>query len=201
MYKIDWSSFLKKGLKYNKNEDNYFNCIVSGFQGSGKTYLAVKMVSEQNLFKKIVTNIKSLDIKNKDIKKITCLGEIYKYGNEEGILYLLDEIHKKFPKESKQDINFYSFLQQMRKKKSCMIMITQEWTQTPTWLRYPVKYIYNTRKIPFTKIFETTILDAQLTSWSNELNQWTAPTLQTIIYKRIQKIGSMYDTREIIDSL
>lgn len=198
---IDYKSFLQKGLKYNNDEDYFYNCIVGGFQGSGKTYFAVKMAYEQRLFKKIVTNIKSLAIEGIPIEKISKLGEIYKWGEEERILYLLDEIHKKFPKESKQDVDFYSFLQQMRKKKSCMIMITQEWTQTPTWLRYPVKYIYSTRKIPFSKIFETTLLDATQVSWSNECNSWIAPTIQTYIYKRVQKIGSLYDTNEIIESL
>lgn len=199
--KIDYKSFLQKGLKYNNNEDYFYNCIVSGFQGSGKTYYAVKMAYEQRLFEKIVTNIKSLDIKGIQIEKITKLGEVYKWGQEERILYVLDEIHKKFPKESKQDVDFYSFLQQMRKKKSCMIMITQEWTQTPTWLRYPVKYIYSTRKIPFSKIFETTLLDATRICWSNEFNSWIAPTIETYIYKRVKKIGSLYDTNEIIDVL
>lgn len=200
-YKIDYKSFFLPGLKYNKDEDFYYNCIVAGFQGSGKTYMAVKLTSEQTHFNKIVTNIKSLEIPGKRIEKIVKLGEIYKYGDEEHVLYLLDEIHKKFPKESRQDVDFYSFLQQMRKKKSLMIMITQEWTQTPTWLRYPVKYIYSTKKIPFSKIFTTDVLDAQLICWSNELNQWTAPTIQTLVYKRIKKLGSYYDTNEIIDAL
>lgn len=198
---IDYKSFLLPGLKYNKDEDFYFNAIIGGFQGSGKTYFAVKMATELNIFKSIVTNIQSLQIPNITINKIRKLGEIYQYGVNENILYIIDEIHKKFPKESKQDIDFYSFLQQMRKKHSCCLLITQEWTQTPTWLRYPMKYIYSTRKIPFSKIFNTQLLDAQQISWSTELGNWIAPTISTYIYKRIKKIGNYYDTNEIIDAL
>lgn len=197
-YKIDYASFFQKGLKYNPLEDYYYSCIVAGFQGSGKTYFSVKLSKEQTLFKKIVTNIQTLNINDKIIDKITKLEEIYSYEQEENILYLLDEIHKKFPKNAKIDERFYSFLQQMRKKKSCMIMITQEWRQVPPWLRLPVRYIYSTYKLPFSKIFYTDILDAQKVTWSNEQNEWIAPTIQTHVYKRTKKIGDMYDTNEII---
>lgn len=194
-------SFLEKGLKYNMREEYYYSCIVAGFQGSGKTYYAVKMAMKQKLFNKIVTNIQTLKIDDKKIEKITKLEELYSYENEEGILYLLDEIHKKYSKNSRIDEQFYSFLQQMRKKKSCMIMITQEWRQVPPWLRLPVKYIYCTSKIPFSKIFFTDVLDAQQITWSNEVNEWVGPIIKTFVYKRTEKIGKLYDTNEIIKDL
>lgn len=197
--KILFKTFLKKGLKYNNDEELFYNCVVSGFQGSGKTYFSVlKSHLSDKRFKRIITNLKSLKIPGR-----VCIyeREVKNYPNldiQPFTIYLIDEIHKYFPKDSRRDESFYAFLQQMRKKHCMCIMTTQEWKSLATWLRYPCLYIYNTSKIPFSKIFKTTCLDGLSIVWDNSVNNWTGEELQIIYYKRNKVVSTYYDTNEII---
>lgn len=197
--KILFDTFIKKGLKYNHDEDLFYNCIISGFQGSGKTYYGVlKIVKEDKRFIHIITNLQSLNIPGKQIEYKKTIGEIINAKYEGFTIFFIDEIHKYFPKQSYRDEEFYTFLQQMRKKKCLCIMTTQEWKSIPTWLRYPCKYIYNTSKIPFSPIFKTQCLDGLSIIWDSQSNSWTGDELMTIYYKRNKKIANYYDTNEII---
>lgn len=197
--KILFDTFIRKGLKYNHDEDLFYNCIISGFQGSGKTYYGVlKIVKEDKRFFHIITNLQSLNIPGKKIEYKKTIGEIINSKYEGFTIFFIDEIHKYFSKQSYRDDDFYTFLQQMRKKKCLCIMTTQEWKSIPTWLRYPCKYIYNTSKIPFSTIFKTQCLDGLSIVWDSQSNSWTGDELMTIYYKRNKKIASYYDTNEII---
>lgn len=197
--KVLVDTFLKKGIKYNHDEDLFYNCIISGFQGSGKTYYGVlKCVKEDKRFNRIVTNLSSLKIPKKEVIYDTNIKEYYSHDIQPFTIYFIDEIHKYFGKESKRDDSFYTFLQQMRKKKCLCIMTTQEWKSLPTWLRYPCKYIYNTSKIPFTNIFKTTCMDGLTIVWDNNSNSWVGDDILTIYYKRNKYISKYYDTNEVI---
>ena len=183
--KVLLDTFIKKGLKYNHDEDLFYNCIISGFQGSGKTYYGVlKIVKEDKRFERIITNLNSLNIPNKQIIHHHNIKDYPSMDIIPFTIYFIDEIHKYFGKDSKRDDDFYSFLQQMRKKHCLCIMTTQEWKTLPTWLRYPCKYIYNTSKIPFSSIFKTTCLDGLSIVWDNSSNSWIGDEILTIYYKR-----------------
>ena len=115
----------------------------------------------------IVTNVKSLIIPDRKIIYFTNLSEIYKF-NDNNAVFLIDEVSKAFTKESKQDRSFYSWLQQSRKHRRYVYLITQEYIQVPTWLRGVANKVYTTRKL-FFNLFITSlgnpVLDEEKKEW------------------------------------
>ena len=137
---IDLKSFLKKKTPP-IDEKNGVYCI-SGVQGSGKTYYAVQLAKNIGSDYEILTNIHSLKLKHKNFERI---DEI-KGNFEKHKLFIIDEISSKYQKESRTDKEFYRWLQQTRKRKSIVVLITQEWKEVPTWLRRPVKVHITTQR-------------------------------------------------------
>ena len=152
-YNIDFKSFFRKRPK--TINDNFGVSFITGYQGSGKSYLGVLILVkyiEPN--RKIYTNIKSLHIPNREIEYFEKLDEITD-NIEMDRVFLIDEISKRYTKECKQDKKFYSWLQQSRKRRRTTILITQEYIQIPFWLRGIARYVYTTTKIPIFPIFRT----------------------------------------------
>ena len=149
---IDLKSFTKKSPK--KANDNFGVAFICGVQGSGKTYFGTYLI--YNFFKnyKIKTNIKSLKLPDNEIIYFDYLDRITN-DIEENVVYIIDEISKKYTKEAKQDKYFYSWLQQSRKRKRYVFLITQEYLQIPTWLRGIASVVYTTHKLPLFPIFKT----------------------------------------------
>jgi len=193
--KIKYNTFLKKGSPSIK--DDFFIVLVTGYQGSGKTWFAVFDVYENYKKRKIRTNIKSLKIKNRDIEYFTKLEEIYDDDDDECI-YLIDEVSKRFTKESRQDLRFYSWLQQSRKHRRYVYLITQEYIQVPTWLRGIANRVYTTSKIGFLPLFKTALGVPVL---DEDTKEWKAENYKYIIYKRTKEVSSLYDTFEQINVL
>ena len=165
--KIDFVSFLKKGVPL--VEDKWGCYFVTGFQGSGKTYFALYYLQRINVTRyKIKTNIHSLKIPNRTIEYFTKLEEILEEV-EENVIYIIDEVSKKYSKNSPPDKKFYSWLQQSRKRGRIVMCLTQEWKEVPMWLRRPARFMFSTRKLPFLPIFYTTCGDA-LNQTLNELS-------------------------------
>lgn len=192
--KIDVKSFFRRGV--GKINDVFGVYLITGYQGSGKTYTAVMLIHEL-LDHKIYTNIHSLNIKGADIVKFTELDEIT--GNiENDRVFVIDELSKKFTKESKQDRKFYSWLQQSRKRRRIVLLITQEYLQVPQWLRGVAREIYTTSKIPILPLFKTQKGFAVL---DDETKEWNVEPHYTWIYKRTKKVASCYDTMEPINTL
>ena len=97
-YNIDFKSFIKRGSK--KINDNFGCSFITGYQGSGKTWLAVYILVkyiEPN--RKIYTNIKSLKIPNRDIEYFEKLDDITD-NIELDRVFVIDEISKKYTKVS-----------------------------------------------------------------------------------------------------
>lgn len=197
--KIDYTSFIKKGVPL--VEDKWGCYFVTGFQGSGKTYFALYYLQRINTTKyKIKTNIHSLVIPGREIEYFTKIDEIIE-DVEENVIYIIDEISKKYSKNAPPDKTFYSWLQQSRKRGRIVILITQEWKEVPMWLRRPARFMFTTKKLPFLPIFYTTCGDA-LNQTLNELSlEWECPTLFIYIYKRNKYIAELYDTFEPINDL
>lgn len=192
-YEIKFNTFFKRGIKSIK--DDFFICLITGYQGSGKNFFATMKVAEIPN-RTIITNVHSLVIPNREIFYFTKLEDIYKY-NDDKCIYLIDELSKKFPKESKQDRAFYSWLQQSRKHRRYVYMITQEYIQVPTWLRGVANKVYTTRKF-LCNLFITSLGDPYL---DEDTKEWMTKNYLYIIYKRTKKIANYYDTFEIINSL
>lgn len=197
-YDIRFSTFFKKGIKV--KEDPWGVYMVTGFQGSGKTYFSVFLINSMLNDYTLYTNIKSLKLSERPINYFETLEEIVS-NTDENCIFLIDEISKRFTKSSQQDKWFYSWLQQSRKRGRIVILITQEWKEVPTWLRRPVRFMYTTHKIGFSPFFLTTMGDALNCTFNTETNDWECPVIKRIIYKRNKFIASLYDTFEPIDKL
>lgn len=192
---IDFKSFFKKGVKQKVEP---FGCfLVTGYMGSGKTYFAVKFANDYKHKYKIKTNIQSLRIPLAQVEYFTYLYEIYN-DSEEYILYIIDELGKKFTKEAKADKDFYNFLQMSRKTKRIVLIIHQEYLQVPFWLRGVCYEVFTTKKLPFFPIFVTYRGIATL---DEDTKEWSVSNNFRYIYKRNKNIAMQYDTFETVSTL
>lgn len=192
---VDFSSFLKKGIK-NQKED-FLIALINGYQGSGKSFYAIYNL-ETNFRNRIVyTNIKSYWSDVHEVRYFTKLVDIYD-NHDKNAIFIIDELSKKFTKDSKIDKPFYSWLQQSRKHQRYVFMITQEYLQVPNWLRGVANLSYTTKKIPLTPIMITTLGRPVL---DKETCEWTVEELALKFYKRTKSISSHYDTYEVINEL
>lgn len=197
---VKTKTFLKKGLK--SREEFFQNILITGFMGSGKTYFAVFYTLEllkKHHFNSIKTNIHSLKIKGQLIEYFDYISDIYN-DYEDNCLYIIDELGKKYTRESKQDNNFYGWLQQSRKCHRYCVLIHQSFKRIPIWLREPVSLVYVTHKIPLSKFFKTDVINAQ-EMYLDENKDWTGEIIKTIIYKRNQSVADCYDTDERVKQL
>lgn len=192
---IDLKSFFRKSPK--KVSDNFGVFFITGYQGSGKTYLGTYFLYNYYKDLKIKTNIKSLKINNANIEYFDTIDSIVD-DIEENVCYLIDEISKKYTKEAKQDKNFYSWLQQSRKRKRYVFLITQEYLQIPFWLRGVASYVFTTTKIPLTKIFRTY---KGIPYLDDDTKEWGVTPASCFIYKRNKFYTDMYDTFEPVSIL
>lgn len=192
---IDLKSMFRKKPKNIK--DNFGISLITGYQGSGKSYLSVYITYKYlESSRKIYTNIKSLKIPNREIEYFEKIEDIVE-NIEMDRIFIIDEISKKYTKECKQDKLFYSWLQQSRKRRRTVLLITQEYLQVPIWLRGVARFVYTTTKLPILPIFITYKGYAVL----NEDKEWTIEPEETYIYKRNKYICEFYDTMEPINTL
>lgn len=200
-YDIKFKTFTKEGIK--SKETPWGNYMITGFQGSGKTYFSCFLLLDLlHKYKPtyIFTNIKSLHIPKKNVNYFSLLDEITNQTYENSI-YIIDELSKKYTKNSNQDKAFYSWLQQSRKRGRIVILITQEWKEVPMWLRRPIRFMYTTRKLGNLPYFITTKGDALNLTYNLDINEWECPVLEYIIYKRNKSVAALYDTFEPITDL
>lgn len=202
-YNIKFDTFFKKGLP--KIDDRFGCYYVTGRQGSGKSYYATFLLLQQdkNLVNKIYTNVHSLNIPNYDIHYFSNINELY-YNTDEHCIFLIDELSRKYDRNSRTDTQFYAWLNQSRKRKRIVIMITQEWRELPMWIRRPAKFMITTKKTPLLNKFGfyTSIVgDAENMIFNKDEGEYECPPIQYVIYKRNKKIADMYDTFEAINTL
>lgn len=193
-YNVDFKSFIQK--KMPKVDDDFSIQLITGYQGSGKSYFGVYEI--ERLFKNrlIKTNIQSFKSRNNRVETFTKIEEIYN-DDDDNVVYLIDELSKKYTKNSSQDLKFYSWLQQSRKHKRHVFLITQEYIQVPTWLRGIANIVFVTEKVRFLPLFKTIKGIPYLT----EEMEWSIQPIATIIYKRTEYIACMYNTFESINIL
>lgn len=191
--KIDFPSFLQKGIKTINDDFGIF--LITGYQGSGKTWYSIYLMEKQKNVT-IYTNIHSYKSNRNNVVYFNTIDDIV--GNtENSCIFLIDEVSKRYTKDTKQDLQFYSWLQQSRKHHRYVYLITQEYIQVPTWLRGIANRVYTTSKIPFLPIFKTSLGVPVL----NDNYEWDINELAVIFYKRTKKISDLYDTYESINNL
>lgn len=192
---IDVKSFFRRGVK--QIEDPWGVLLITGYMGSGKTYFSVYAVNNLLPKLKIYTNIHSLKIPDREISYFDRMDEIID-NFESNCIFLIDEISKKYTKDSKQDKEFYSWLQQSRKVNRIVILILQEYLQTPTWIRSIAQTVYTTKKLPILNLFYTNKGYAEL---DPETLDWYVVAQERFIYKRNKYITKLYDTFEPVPVL
>lgn len=210
---IRFNTFMYKGLP--KIDDRFGVYFVTGRQGSGKTYYAVYLALQQLSYNfrtfdinaeypfKIITNVQSLDIPNMSVEKFTKITDVY-FNTEQYCIFIIDEVARKYDKNSKTDTQFYAFLNQCRKMHRVCILITQEWKELPMWIRRPAKYCITTVSTPLLNrfgIYKTIVGDAENMYLDKDTMEWECPPLKYIYYKRNLRIASMYNTFEAINQL
>lgn len=196
--RIYLDTFVKPGIKDFKDEWGVY--FITGYQGSGKNYFATFMLTKFDNSMKIYTNVKSLHIPKKNIVYFEKITDIV--GNiEENCIFLIDEVSKKYTKQSGTDNTFYGWLQQSRKRKRVCILITQEWKEVPMWLRRPARYMFHTHQLFNLPIYITTKGDAINQTFNTDTLEWECPIIERYIYKRNKKTAQLYDTLEPIQQL
>lgn len=200
--RIELNTFFKKGLP--RIDDRFGVYFVCGRQGSGKSYYAVKLLlaQDKDTCASIYTNVKSLKIPGYNIKYFDRIEELY-YNTDDYCIFLIDEISRKYDKSSRTDTQFYAWLNQSRKRKRIVILITQEWRELPMWIRRPAKFMISTKSNILTRfgIYTTIIGDAENMVFNKDESEYECPTIKKIVYKRNKKIAEMYDTFEAINNL
>lgn len=192
-YYLDIKSIFKRGIHVSDSIYGVYAFV--GFQGSGKTMNAVAFCRRNAPMggaDKIHTNIDSLKIPHHYVSQT---GELNPSWRD--CFVILDEVHKAYPKNSKTDQFFYSFLQESRKHHRVVILITQEWKEVPMWLRRPCKFIVGNRRLVANVLCED-IQDARTMKWSEEENDYVCDTIQRNIKKWNKCIAELYDTEETI---
>lgn len=203
-YDIKFNTFPKKKLHY--IDDRFGVYLITGKQGTNKTYYACYLTTLQDRSKVnyIKTNIHSLNIPGYKIHYFTKIDEIY-FDTDENCIYIIDEISRKYKKNTPTDTQFYAWLNQCRKRKRVAILITQEYKELPMWLRRPCKYNITSSGIPLlTKLFgiyKCSIGDGYNISFNKDEGEYETPIIQYTIYKRVQDYANMYDTFEPINDL
>lgn len=200
---IRFNTFFKRGLP--KIDDRFGIYFVTGRQGSGKNYYATMLLLQQDkrLCNKVYTNVHSLKIPGYNINYFDKLSDLY-YNTEEYCIFLIDEISRKYDKNSKTDTQFYAWLNQSRKRKRIVILITQEWRELPMWIRRPAKYMISTKKTRLLNVFgiyTSVIGDAENLTFNKDEGEYECPPIMKIIYKRNKAIANLYDTFEAVNDL
>lgn len=200
---IRFNTFFKRGLP--KIDDRFGIYFVTGRQGSGKNYYATMLLLQQDkrLCNKVYTNVHSLKIPGYNINYFDKLSDLY-YNTEEYCIFLIDEISRKYDKNSKTDTQFYAWLNQSRKRKRIVILITQEWRELPMWIRRPAKYMISTKKTRLLNVFgiyTSVIGDAENLTFNKDEGEYECPPIMKIVYKRNKAIANLYDTFEAVNDL
>lgn len=201
-YSIDYKSLFKKGLP--TLDDRFGVYFITGKQGSFKSFYSTRFLLEQDktLCNKVKTNMKSLKVPGYKIEYFDTVDQIYK-DSDEYCIYVLDEIARKYDKNSKCDKHFYAWLNQSRKTHRIVIMITQEWKELPMWIRRPARYMFTTLKNPLLNklgIRQTVVGDAENMVLDEDM-EWVCPTIKRILWKPNLYIAKMYDTFEVVNDL
>lgn len=200
---IRLETLFKKGLP--KIDDRHGLYFITGRQGSGKNYYATMFLLKQSkeLCNKIKTNIKSLKIPGFIIEYFERIEDLY-YDIEEHCIYVIDEISRKYKKDSKCDTQFYAWLNQSRKRKRIVLLITQEWRELPMWIRRPAKYMITTKRTRLLNlfgIFTTIVADAENMVFNKDEGEYECPPIKYIYYKRNKCVADLYDTFEAVNEL
>lgn len=203
---IDFKSFFKKGFKKIDNQFGLF--CYTGKQGKGKTYSAIKFITEQKLKHNytILTNVKSYNVFT-DTIYFDNINDIIDYcvtfkDNDKNVIIFFDEIFTILEKKTPLNKKILSFLSQLRKRKIILVTTAQEWSEINITFRRYVRYQISCNMISL-PIFKTAILfnninDGDLIRWNNDTQDFEAPRISANLSKGNESVILSYDTFETI---
>lgn len=204
---IDWKSLFKVGFS---KKDNAFGLYTyTGKQGEGKTYSAIKFISQQkNRFNYVViTNVHSFKEFNDTIyidDIIELIQFIKLHHGVDGKKYLIffDEIFTVLMKGQSINTEILAFLAQLRKRSIIFVTTAQEWSEIPLTFRRFCRFQISCHMFSIPIINKAFLLnkinDGYNAKWNNDTQEFEAPTLQTNFSKGNLDIINMYDTFEVI---
>lgn len=205
IFKYDFKveTFFKKGLP--KLDDRFGVYYVTGKQGSGKSYFAIQLLLAQakNKVNKVYTNLHTLKIPGYDINYFDKINELY-YNTDDNCIFLIDEISRKYDRNSRTDTQFYAWLNQSRKRKRIVILITQEWRELPMWIRRPAKFVITTKRtrvLNFLGFYTSIVGDGENLIFDKDEGEYSCPPIKYVIYRRTRQIAGYYDTFEAVNEL
>lgn len=198
-YNIDTKSIFKKGVRPLK--EKFSVLLLCGRMGSGKTYLSIKFATDllrkEKSFTKIRTNIKTLkmpkDLENVEVIYFDNIKDLYNSTTSFNCIDIIDELGKIYPKECRMDKDFYNYLQHSRKQSRVVLLIHQEFLQTPIWIRGAVREVFTSFPLPF-----NLVRSYRGTPYLNDKLEWAVDPSMIYIYKRNKSITCLYDTFEIV---
>lgn len=194
--KVKWATFFRRHIL--AQSDRFGVYCFHGKQGQGKTYCAVKFLSENSGKMPIVSNIHLKNIKYTYCNDFDEILEIAKAG---GYLIFYDEIFSKYNKNSPSDKVTLNFLSQMRKRGNILLTTAQDWLELPVWLRRKVKIDIACRR---RNILKWTVItekygDADNMKWDKDENEYVSPILMTSVSLMNKNITDSYDTFETVE--
>lgn len=194
--KIKWLTFFRKGFRPNRGQFGVY--CYCGKQGSGKTYSVVEFLRNHKDMK-IYANVAS--IKGINYTYFSGFENLLKLQNEHDCIIFYDEIFTALTKSSKINSEVLSFLSQMRKRKIIFLTTAQEWLEINITLRRYCRYqIECSMRTIFFGLLIKKMYDAEQMKWSNELNEYDAPLVETTISKCNLVVAKSYDTFEQIQT-
>ena len=196
-------TFFRKGFK--KMTDKYGVYCWVGKQGDGKTYSAIDYIKDIKP-KKVITNVKSFADNNKDyvIYEANFYEIINKFESGEyttDYIIFYDELFTLLEK-GKLNKNILTFISQLRKRGIYLITTVQEWLDINVTFRRYVRYQIDCSMINL-PIFNCAICinsihDGYQMKWNNDINEYEAPIIKTMIKKCSKAVADSYDTFETI---
>lgn len=199
-----FETLFRKGFK--KQKDTYGVYCFTGKQGDGKTYSVVDFISNIKSNRKVITNVYSYYLNNKNF----CIYEPNFYNIIRGFkngfyttdyIIFFDEIFTLIEK-GKLQRDILSFLSQLRKRGIYFVTTAQEWLEINVTFRRYVRYQVNCKmvNIPiFNCCFSINeINDGYQMKWDNTQNEYISPRIKTTIKKCGLKLANSYDTFEVI---
>ena len=205
---IDFRSFFKRGFK--KIDNKFGLYCYCGVQGEGKTYSAVafcnKLVKDYHY--RVITNVTSYKaftntIYEYDILKL--IDFITKNHNKNGQKYVIffDEIFTILMKGQAVNQDILAFLAQLRKREVIFVTTAQNWGEIPLTFRRFCRFqvLCHMISIPLinTAFTINKICDGYNARWSDEIQDFQAPIIQTNFAKGNKDIINCYDTFETIN--
>lgn len=204
---IDWKSLFKVGFS---KKDNAFGLYTyTGKQGEGKTYSAIKFISEQkNKFDYvIITNVHSFNefddtVYIDDILELINFIKLHHGVDGKKYLIFFDEIFTVLMKGQSINTEILAFLAQLRKRGIIFVTTAQEWSEIPLTFRRFCRFQISCHMFSLAFLNKAFLLnkvnDGYNAKWDNDSQEFVAPTLQTNFSKGNLDIINMYDTFEVI---